>query len=827
MPGPGKKDQKTRRFLMSLSINTNIAALYAHNNLQKTSDSLQQSLERLSTGLRINKSADDAAGMSISNVMKAQSLSLGQAVRNANDGISVVQIADGALDEAVNIINTIKTKATQAAEDGQTLTSRNALQADISKLTAELDTIARTTSFNGMNLLTGNFVNKKFQVGAYTGQTVDMNIGSAESNKIGQVVTGQLQLTNASGGNVQLSIYSNLQNVNININSVSLQYNNSSANGMGALANAINKVADATGVTAQAIVKSTSAAPVAAGSTGADFAINGVTIGAVTVQANDADGSLVNAINLKTAQHGIVASVDGTGALTLSSSDGRAIQVTGGTGTVLAGSSMSTFGYVKLFQSGANDMKITDLAGGAALAITSNLHLASAVTTTIDSTLTAGSVLGSSSIIKAGSSLGFTLTNTNNSADIVTTQDSTIKAGSTLAALSVIKQGSVLGGTVTTSADVATTNDSTLKAGSLLKINTILKAGTLVTTAIQTSAGTIAAGTVLNADATTTADVTLQADMIVKGGSTLKTSSQFAAGSSIGGDVTTSGTTNINNDMVLKAGSTIKNAAGLSLAIGSVVGGDFTLGTPSGGVTLTSSMTLKAGSKLTYTAALPSQIATGSTLGGNVTTSSAVTLNGDMTLAAGSSLASSSYLAAGTVLTNNIIVVSGASGKQTLQAGTVLEKQYMTSGTNYLNNAMTLKYNATNNSVIAANSVLAANAGGVSGTKVAGTAKQALSNIDVTSQSGAQVGMAIADAALQNINAIKAGLGSVQNQLTSTIANLVATKTNVISATSQIMDVDFADESSNFSKMQILSQAGTFAMAQSNATAQGILKLLQ
>ncbi|MGC8736684.1 MAG: flagellin [Dissulfurimicrobium sp.] len=807
---------------MSLSINTNIAALYAHNNLQKTSDSMQTSLERLSTGLRINKSADDASGMSIANVMHAQALSLGQAIRNANDGISVVQIADGALQEAVHIINTIKTKATQAAADSQTTTSRNALQSDISKLMAELDAIARTTSFNGMKLLTGNFANKKFQVGAFTGETVEVNIGSSESNKIGQVVTGQLQLTNASGGNVQLSIHSNILNTDVAINSVDLQYNNSAANGMRALADAINKVSDTTGITAQAVVKSTSAAPVAAGSTGSDFAINGIVIGAVTVQANDADGSLVNAINAKTAQHGIVASVDGAGMLTLSSTDGRAIQVTGDTGTVLAGSNMSTFGYIKLFQSGANDMKITDLAGGAALAITSNLQVKGATTTTIDSTLTAGSVLGSASSFKAGSTLGFTLTNTNNSADITTTQDSTIKAGSVLAAATVIKQGSVLGGTVTANA-VSTTNDSTLKAGSLLKSGTLLKAGTLVTTAIQTAGGTIAAGTVLNADATLTADVTLQADMIAKGGSSFAANSSFTSGSSIGGDVTTASTTNVNNDMILKAGSTIKNAAGLSIVAGSTIGGNFTLAAAVSA--LTSSMTVKAGSTLTDT----SSIATGSTLGANTTVSSALTLNGDMTLAAGSTLASMSTMAAGTVLTNDMVVfVSGSAGTtKTLTAGTVLEKQYTTYGTNYLNNTMTLKYNATHNSTIAANSILAANPGGVSGTQVTGIVKKALSDINVTTQDGAQLGMAIADSALQNINAIKAGLGSVQNQLTSTIANLTATKVNVQSAESQIRDVDFADESSNFSKMQILSQAGTFALAQANATAQGVLKLLQ
>ncbi|MDA8162347.1 MAG: flagellar protein FlaB, partial [Desulfobacteraceae bacterium] len=249
---------------MSLRINTNMAALYAHANLQNTDNSLTQSLERLSTGLRINKSADDAAGMSIANVMNAQSLGLGQAIRNANDGISVVQIADGALNEAVNIVDTIQTKATQAAQDGQTTTSRNALQSDINKLIAELDNIAKTTSFNGMGLLTGNFANKKFQVGASTGQTIGMSIGSAESTQIGHVTTGQLELTNASGGTVQLSIYSNLQNMNVNLNAINVAYNNSAANGMGAVADAINKVSDQTGVTAQAVVQSTSASAVAA-----------------------------------------------------------------------------------------------------------------------------------------------------------------------------------------------------------------------------------------------------------------------------------------------------------------------------------------------------------------------------------------------------------------------------------------------------------------------------------------------------------------------------------------------------------------------------------
>ena len=113
---------------MALRINTNIAALNAHKNLTKTDNSLSSSLEKLSSGLRINKAADDASGMAIADSLKSQSLGLGQAIRNGNDAISIVQTADAALEESINIVNTIKTKSIQAAQDGQSSESRSAIQ---------------------------------------------------------------------------------------------------------------------------------------------------------------------------------------------------------------------------------------------------------------------------------------------------------------------------------------------------------------------------------------------------------------------------------------------------------------------------------------------------------------------------------------------------------------------------------------------------------------------------------------------------------------------------------------------------------------------------
>ena len=163
---------------MGFTINTNIAAMNAHNSALLNNREIDSSLSKLSSGLRINTAADDASGLSIADSLRTQASSLGQAIANANDGISIIQIADKAMDEQTKILDTIKTKATQAAQDGQSADSRKALQADITKLMDELDNIAGTTSYNGQNLLSGQFTNKEFQIGAYSNQSVKASISN-------------------------------------------------------------------------------------------------------------------------------------------------------------------------------------------------------------------------------------------------------------------------------------------------------------------------------------------------------------------------------------------------------------------------------------------------------------------------------------------------------------------------------------------------------------------------------------------------------------------------------------------------------------------------
>ncbi len=808
---------------MALRINTNIASLSAHSNLKASDTGLSKSLERLSTGLRINRSADDASGMSIANLLKAQASGLGQAIKNANDGVSIVQIADAALDESLKILNTVKQKATQAAQDGQTLESRKAIQADIDKLLKELDDIAQTTAFNGQKLLSGNFINKKFQVGAYSGQTIDMNIASAESGKIGHVTTAELRLTNTTGGEVRLGIYSSLRDATFDVQSVQIAYDNTAEHGMGALANAINLISSDTGVTAQAIVSSKSNTNIGAGTTGSDFAINGIVIGAVSVLTNDADGSLTNAINQKTAQHGVTASVGSDGYLTLTSNDGRAIKLTGEAGTTLAGSDMNTTGYIRLFQQGANEIKISDETDMVALNLTGSVALSASMTTRVDSTLAANSTIGGSSTIVKDSILGVTLTASGGqfaSVRVTTTGDSTLKAGSVLGSGTVIEQGSIMGGTATkNTGSTTTTTDSLLKTGSILTAGSVLAKGTTVTTRIKTTVDWIEAGTTLASDYTTSGSNTLTADMLIKANSVLGGNTSVTAGSYVGADFTLSDTAlTLEVGMTLKAESIITLGSGALTSIieGSSIGGDFVTSTAN---VTTSEMTLKAGSTLIS----DSVLAKGSTVGGPAAIAGNVTLGGDMTVAAGTILASDTRIKAGTVLTDEIVAAGGIHYK----AGTVLTGDVLTAGTNALDSAMTLKAY----SVIASNSTLGFTATSSSGasasTALSNESKQRLSDIDVLSQEGAQVGISIVDAAINSLNKVKADLGSTQNQLTSTIANLTTTQTNVTSAESQIRDVDFAEESANFSKMQILMQAGTFAMAQANASSQNVMQLLQ
>lgn len=341
-----------------LKINTNIASMSAHVNSVGVNRDLDSSLEKLSSGLRINKAADDSSGMAIADSLRAQSNALGQAIRNANDAIGIIQIADKAMDEQIKIVDTIKTKAIQAAQDGQSRASRMAIQRDIGRLIEQLDNIATQTSFNGMKLLAGNFTNKEFQIGAYSNETVRASIGSTLADKIGGVRFETTATITASSESV-LTFSNPTGGADISLESVVISSGPST--GLGQLALAINKVSDQIGVRATATVITTGDQAVQGG-TLRDLMINGVNIGDIhNIQPNDTNGNLVNAINSYTMQHGIEASIDAEGKLNLTSRDGRGIEITtSNSGGSIAGitnfSASENYGRLTLINSTARDI---------------------------------------------------------------------------------------------------------------------------------------------------------------------------------------------------------------------------------------------------------------------------------------------------------------------------------------------------------------------------------------------------------------------------------------------------------------------------------------
>ncbi|EIY9822775.1 flagellin A [Campylobacter coli] len=343
---------------MGFRINTNIGALNAHANSVVNARELDKSLSRLSSGLRINSAADDASGMAIADSLRSQAATLGQAINNGNDAIGILQTADKAMDEQLKILDTIKTKATQAAQDGQSLKTRTMLQADINRLMEELDNIANTTSFNGKQLLSGNFINQEFQIGASSNQTIKATIGATQSSKIGLTrfeTGGRI----SSSGEVQFT----LKNYN-GIDDFQFQkvvISTSVGTGLGALAEEINKSADQTGVRATFTVETRGMAAVRAGTTSDDFTINGVKIGQVEYKDGDSNGALVSAINSVKDTTGVEASIDANGQLLLSSREGRGIKIEGsiGGGAFINKDMMENYGRLSLVKNDGKDILIS------------------------------------------------------------------------------------------------------------------------------------------------------------------------------------------------------------------------------------------------------------------------------------------------------------------------------------------------------------------------------------------------------------------------------------------------------------------------------------
>ncbi|MDX1519698.1 MAG: flagellin, partial [Gammaproteobacteria bacterium] len=248
-------------------INTNISSLTAQRNLNRSQDSLATALQRLSSGLRINSARDDAAGLAISERFTTQIRGLNQAIRNANDGVSLAQTAEGALQETGNILQRIRELAIQSANSTNSASDRQALQSEVNQLKTELNRISSTTTFNGLKILDGTFQNQVFQVGANSGtaNTISVSITSTSTATIGNNAVTTNNGTDSEGTGAtsaplaDVATASNTTNHTVEAQTLTIGSSFGTANvtvvdasSAETIATAVNNASGSTGVTATA-----------------------------------------------------------------------------------------------------------------------------------------------------------------------------------------------------------------------------------------------------------------------------------------------------------------------------------------------------------------------------------------------------------------------------------------------------------------------------------------------------------------------------------------------------------------------------------------------
>ncbi len=333
-------------------VNTNVLSLNAQRNLSRSQGTLATALERLSSGLRINSAKDDAAGLAIADRFTTQIRGLNQAVRNANDGISLSQTAESALDELGNNLQRIRELAVQSANATNSASDRAALDQEVQQRLAEINRIASQTSFNGQKVLDGSFGTAQFQVGANVGETITVNLTTGvRADQLGQIATATGTAVTASAltdGGLTIAVGQGAA-VAIGASTAGTQPGQT-ADSAYAKVNAVN-AAGVSGLTATA-TNVTSGAFSTVGTAGGTSTYN-LTVNGISIYAgadNLADGASLTAsdvaaqVNLFSAQTGVSAAVSGT-SLTLTGSDGRNVVVaetiTAGTGATLTGTGIA------------------------------------------------------------------------------------------------------------------------------------------------------------------------------------------------------------------------------------------------------------------------------------------------------------------------------------------------------------------------------------------------------------------------------------------------------------------------------------------------------
>lgn len=776
---------------MPMVINSNIMSLTAQRSLTSSQADQNQAMERLSTGLRINSASDDAAGLSISNRMTSQVNGLNQAVRNANDGISLIQTAEGALQESTNILQRMRELAIQSANGTYDTGNRSTLNAEVEQLVSELDRISQTTSFNGQNILDGSLGSVALQVGAQSNQTISFSIGAMDANTLG------LGSKTADQAGDRMSAESSIgfQDGDVLINGTSIGSYDGSTQDLQDLFDNINSKVSGVEASGFNVIEGTQVAggTLTSGQslTFTVASINGQADTTYTVNGSDSIDSadaLVEAINSQTGG-ALNASVGEDGKISLSNSTGGAITI----GEAGGASALTSLGIAAGAYQGSIALTSAD---GSDISITAGK----------DGTVADLNQLGFRSIDGSGSVLGEGLSQTNqtnqlgandlkiNGVAVAATDSTTTTLRDKIDNINAVTDQT--GVTATSTAQVSygidvtkTVNQLQLPAGTDISTNNNLNINGVEITGATTMSGIAAA---VNAETANTGvqafvDDTGNLNLYGEGPITLTTASAtpiaVADFDDIGGAAVASGTAEAGAVASTLTGSLNINGQEVSVALTSNTTVVNSINAASGTTGVTASIDENGELRLNSSSSIT--LALGDTLGG----ATAEALGISFTDSGSDDILDPVTTNAGIELNS---INGGSFSVEVTTAGATA------TGLKNLNTSL--------------------------GATVTGSS---ISNLDISTVASAQSAIGTIDTALDSINSTRGDLGAVNNRLDFTINNLSNISENVASARSRIEDADYAQESANLSRAQVLQQAGTAMLAQANSSAQQVLTLLQ
>lgn len=787
---------------MALTVNTNIPSLNTQRNINSTSNALNTSMQRLSTGSRINSAKDDAAGLQISNRLTNQISGLNVATRNANDGISLSQTAEGALQQSTNLLQRMRDLSIQSANGSNSDADRSALQKEVSALQSELTRIAETTTFGGRKLMDGSFGTSSFQVGSNAYETIDVSVKNASASAIGSYQIGSTDKAAAKLGAVPTS--ANLDTVTGSIVAGSTSgFTAGSVKVVGggqektvdiaagdsakALAEKFDGAISGLSATARTVIKAE--VNTATSGQSADFTLtvgSGDSAQSVNLVGVTSTADLAKQINSNASKLGLQANLDSKGELTIESATGENISF----GQITGDASVSL--QAKDAQGSFGDKVTVDSKSGAKTAVgymQLNSSESYAITDAKRDVLTNSLKLDVAAPAGTGSYMEL----------------ASITVGDKTYAIDNASNGHK----ITNFASLKSALESGTSGGNTLATDKALVFDTVNETITTKDGKSLSFGAITSWDSTDAAITTPAANLGSIGFTKMsETGSYDGYSAKIG---TTTGTLDAVVSKLDDVSREVKvNDLKLSVDLGAATNymqlDKITVGT--------TELTLDKDAKITNVPSLIEALK-------NATTASGQKASEFLDFGTDSIRSKD-----GSAITFGTIKdFSSADVELTGVGATGAVKYQKLVGGNYVADASAVSTKATAKADAESYTVEVAG-----GSQIFGDAKakqSTVSEVDISTADGAQRALAVIDSALAGIDSQRADLGAVQNRFDNTINNLQNISENASAARSRITDTDYAAETATLSKNQVLQQAGTAILAQAKQLPQAVLSLLQ